>query len=186
MRAVFRRIAVLGCMGLAGCGVAAEGELEEMNEAEIGALEQALDSSCGTAAAQATFTGNMSTLQVSAAQQTSGQCGKAFMFDINNYNNTQYLSPHVNPASIPTNQADCEATDVRYYVWEKVGVQRVIIGSAIENGVWEDDGFIVGCIIGLNSPATLQQGKNYRFGVSVRRPSTTVRALTVTHTPRPQ
>jgi hypothetical protein len=187
MKIVTRRIlgalVVTGSLGgLFGCGVAAEGDFEEADE--LGTLEQGLTAACGTFAAQSTYTARVNpTLHATAAQLGAGCQGNSYIFDINDYNvgvnplQTPVLSPEV----IPTNQADCEATEIRYYVWDKSTSPPTFLGLGSKFGVWQNDPpFVVGCEIFRSSPVALTAGTDYRFGVLARRNGSS-RALQVTH-----
>lgn len=176
-----------------GCGATAEGEFdqEELSQeeldalTELGTLEQGLTAACGTFAAQATFTGRVSGggVNVSVAQQGAGCHQNSYIFDINDYNvgfNPLY-TPRLVPQSIPTNQADCEATELRYYVWDKTTSPPTFLDLGNKYGVWQNDPpFFVGCDLSRSSPVSLTGGKDYRFGVLARK-NGVARAFTVLH-----
>lgn len=176
---------------LLGCGAAGEDPVDALEADDLGTMEQALNASCGSASPQATYTARVNpSLSASAAQQSAGCQGNSFIFDLNDYNHgmNPLLNPLLSPASIPTNEADCEATDLRFYVWEKTGSGVSLIGADIIPLVWANDPpFVVGCVVNsLFAPATLEAHHDYRMGVSVRRPSNTNQALVVTHSFAPQ
>lgn len=181
--------ALIALSGLVGCGVAGDDWSSAEGE-DLQALEQGLSSSCGSATPQSTHTGRVSggLLTASAANQAAGCQGNSYIFDINNYNSgfNPLAPPLLQPSVVPNNQTDCEASDLRYYVWEKTGASVVFLGSRIQFAVWETDPLLAGCVMGLSSPVTLQSGRSYRFGVTHRRPSTTNRALKVVHQFQPQ
>lgn len=182
------RLALFALSGLFGCGVASEGDFDELEAEEIGALEQGLTAACGTFPAQTTYTTRVNpTLQASAAQQGQGCQKNSYIFDINDYNvgANPLMPPILSPAVIPTNQAECEATEVRFYVWDKTTSPPVFLGLGSKFGVWQNDPpFVVGCDIFRSSPVALTAGRDYRFGVSARRNGN--RALTVIQNFLPQ
>jgi hypothetical protein len=176
-------IAAISSSALFGCGVAADGEFEGAEAEDIAALEQGLTAACGTFPAQSTYTARVNpTLNASAAQLGQGCQQNSYIFDINDYNVgvNPLQSPLLSPGTIPTNQADCEATELRYYVWDKATSPPTFLGLGSKFGVWQNDPpFVVGCEITRATPVTLTAGKDYRFGVLARRNGS--RALKVTH-----
>jgi hypothetical protein len=165
-----------------GCGVASEEELDDP-EAEVGTLEQGLTAACGTFAAQTTYTGRVNpTLHATAAQLGAGCQGNSYIFDINDYNvgMNPLQAPLLTAETNPTTQATCEATELRYYVWDKSTSPPTFLGLASKFGVWQNDPpFVVGCDLSRSSPVALTTGNDYRFGVLARRNGSI--ALAVTH-----
>lgn len=181
-------IATCSLGGLFGCSAVAEGEVDaELDDVEeFGTLEQGLTAACGTFPAQSTHTGRVSGggINVSAAQHGAGCQQNSYIFDINDYNVgfNPLNRPTIAPQAIPTNQADCEATELRFYVWDKATNPPTFLGLGNAFGIWQNDPpFIVGCDINRASPVALTGGKDYRFGVLARRAGVS-RALTVFHT----
>ncbi len=167
MRSMVCRMLALAL--LVGCGApASDAELEAPLEGELGTLEQALSSSCGsTGPVQRTFTARATAFTATTAMQAQGCEGDSYMFAIQSYNNgvNPLQNPKIRPATLPTNKADCEATDLRFYVWSGTALQ----GSTTEHGVWQ--GSALGCKLTLSAPATLVSGTTYKFAISARRPA---------------
>jgi hypothetical protein len=142
-----------------------------------------LTSACGTFPAQSTYAGRVSpTLQASAAQLGQGCQQNSYIFDVNDYNvgHNTLMPPVLSPATTPTNQADCEATEVRFYAWDKTTSPPVYLGQKARFGVWQNDPpFVVGCDIFVSPVVPLTVGRDYRFGVLARRNGS--RALKVQH-----
>jgi hypothetical protein len=169
MRSMVCRMLAVASALLVGCGApASDAELEAPLDGELGTLEQALSSNCGnTGPVQRTFTARAAAFTASTAAQAQGCEGDSYMFAIQSYNNgvNPLQNPKIRPATLPTNKADCDATDLRFYVWSGTVLQ----GSAIEHGVWQ--GGALGCVLALSAPATLVSGASYKFAISARRPA---------------
>jgi len=177
---VCRMLAVASALfALAGCGApASDVELEAPLEAELETLEQALSANCGsTGPVQRSFNARASAFTATAGMQAQGCDGDSYMFSIQSYNNgiNPLQNPKIRPANPPTTKADCEATDLRFYVWSGT----VLKGSVTEHGVWQ--GGALGCNLALSAPATLVSGGNYKFAISARRPASVPIAVRLEH-----
>jgi len=169
MRSMFSRgIALafaLGALGACGAGIGSDAEGGEL-EADLGSLEQALGASCGNMGpVQRAFTARASAFTASAAMQSQGCQGDAYMFSIQSYNNglNPLQNPQISPLGAPATAIDCEGTELSFYVWAG-GTLR---GSASENGHWQ--GGALGCALTVVAPATLATGGTYKFAVRGKR-----------------
>jgi hypothetical protein len=170
MRSMVCRVLAASALAiLAGCGApASDAELEAPLEAELGTLEQGLGAGCGsTGPVQRAFTARATAFTATTAMQAQGCGGDSYMFSIQDYNDgvSPLQNPKIRPATLPTNKADCEATDLRFYVWSGTALQ----GSTTEHGLWQ--GSALGCKLALSAPATLVSGATYKFAISARRPA---------------
>lgn len=179
-RAQFSLLGLLAFVGLIGCGgMDGEGGEAGWGEAEIdeiGNLEQALSSNCGTFSPQQTFTGSVARTTVTAATQGQGCEGDSFIFDIDRYDAGAFLTPSVSPAVFPDIATQCTSTSVQYFVWERTARNVIFLGSTSQNGSFDP---FLGCFLSVSSPVTLVGNRDYRFGVTVRRPSNVLQDLTV-------
>lgn len=177
---VCRMLAVASALvALGGCGApASDVDLEAPLEAELGTLEQALSANCGsTGPVQRVFTTRAAAFTATAALQAQGCEGDSYMFSIQSYNNgvNPLQRPRIRPANPLTTKADCEATELRFYVWSGT----VLKGSASEPGLWQ--GGTLGCDLTLSAPANLVPGGNYKFAISARRPADVPIAVRLEH-----
>jgi hypothetical protein len=177
---VCRMLAVVSALAaLAGCGApASDAELEALGEGELGTLEQALSANCGsTGPVQRVFNARAAAFTATAALQAQGCDGDSYMFSIQSYNSgvNPLQNPKIRPANAPTNKADCEATELRFYVWSGA----VLKGSTSEHGRWQ--GGSLGCVLTLSAPAALVPGGNYKFAISARRPADVPIAVRLEH-----
>lgn len=162
--------ALAAVVAMAGCGATASDEdAAAPLDDELATLELALSSNCGISGpVQRVFTGKAVPFTASVTMQQQGCEGDSYMFSIQAYNSglSPLENPTIRPAAMPNNKADCEATDVRFYVWSGSALQ----GANTVHGKWK--GASNGCELTLGAPATLVPGSTYKFGISARRPST--------------
>jgi hypothetical protein len=174
---VWRMLAVASALALGGCGApASDAELEAPFDDELGTLEQALSPGCGsTGPVQRAFTARATSFTATTSMQAQGCEGDSFMFAIQSYNDgvNPLQNPKIRPASPPTNKADCEATNLHFYVWSGTSLQ----GSKTEHGIWQGGS----CTLTLSAPATLVPGATYKFAISARRPAAVPIAVRLEH-----
>lgn len=176
---VSRMLAVASTLAaLAGCGAPPSEDELAMLEDELGTLEQPLNANCGDSGPlQRSFTARATAFTATPLMQEQGCQGDSYMFLIQSYNDglNPLKNPSIHPASMPTNKADCEATDLRFYVW----TGTALAGSTTEHGVWQ--GSALGCRLSLSAPATLVPGTTYKFAITARRPASVPIAVRLEH-----
>lgn len=167
---------------LLALGCSASGELEEM---DLETLDQAINTGCGALSPTFSFTGSVNpTLNTNS--YTGGNCNSVIV-DIDNFS-TGFLDPVLEPQTIPTTQAGCEAMSVRLFVFEKTASGNVYLGQTKELGIWHSGPLITGCEAAFDTPLALSSGKNYRFALAVREGghSGLLRPLRFSSTARPR
>jgi hypothetical protein len=183
-------IGMLASAALVGCsGSVDDVQMSEdaMDAEELGELEQTLNAACGSSTPQATYTGRITPARtISAANQSSGCQGNSFIIDINDYNvgSPLLLTPRIGPVTIPTTQAACEGSNLRYYVWEKSGATVTFLDSEIRFGVWEGAAF--GCRTGMLAPIGMEFNHDYRIAVTARSAANANVPLVIDHPAAPQ
>lgn len=168
-RALLMGGALMACVTLLACG----GDLDGADdlylgapEEELGSLEQALSAGCGsTGPLQRTFSGRATAFTATTMMQTQGCQGDSYMFAIQSYGSGlgPLQNPKIRPDPLPSNRQDCEATELRFFVWAGTTLR----GSGAENGTWQGQG--LGCRLSPVAPASLAMGGTYRFAVSGKR-----------------
>jgi len=157
---------------------AAELDAAEPDIDELGSLQQALSASCGSSGPlQRSFTGRATAFTATATMQAQGCQGDSYMFAIQSYNSglNTLRNPKLEPVNLPSNEPDCTATELRFYVWTGTTLR----GSSNENGVWQ--GQALGCDLSLTAPATLVAGGNYKFAIGGRRSGNTLVSVRLEH-----
>jgi hypothetical protein len=167
----------VGILGLAWALSGCSGALPE--DENLDAVSQAFgSSSCGSAAADQTFTGKIDPTAVSPS--TYNTCYKGYVVDVNNLA-TAYTGPgggggydaHLSASwqgSVPTTQAACEAAWARAIFYKNVGGAWVDQTGNIDSyGTWY--GGIIGCQppeVTTLGALTLVSGASYRIAATMR------------------
>ncbi|HTV20222.1 MAG TPA: hypothetical protein VMG12_16170 [Polyangiaceae bacterium] len=134
-------------------------------EMDLETLDQAINTGCGALSPTFSYTGFVNPL-LDTNSYTGGNCNSVIV-DIDNFN-TGFLDPVLEPRTIPTTQAACEALSIRLFVFEKTSSGSVFLGQTKEVGHWLSGPLVTGCLAGFSTPVALTSGKNYRFALAVR------------------
>jgi len=149
---------------LVGCGEMLDDQADTDVETEVGAIGQ---TTCATAAADATFTGGAVPAWVSTQTYGTRACTRAAIIDINNYSSS-YLGPGDVPGgtwiewadATPTTQSACTSAYLRSDLYTRQGNSWVF--AATKTGV---NSWILGCQVGsINwGSANVQAGQSIRI-----------------------